>query len=174
LQNASAVLALLEALGLHHLLSHDGVSEAFRRLSIPGRFQWLGTDRRWLLDVAHNPHAASGLADSLAGLEPQRAVTAIVGVLADKDLQGIIAPLAPHVDRWIAVNARSPRALHAGKLAQSIAHLCNKPCLIIENLPAAMQYADEHAGGQDVILVTGSFYTVGPALQEWNRKWGGP
>jgi folylpolyglutamate synthase/dihydropteroate synthase len=37
-----------------------------------------------------------------------------------------------------------------------------------------MQYADEHVGGQDVILVTGSFYTVGPALQEWNRKWGGP
>jgi len=169
LENASAVLALLEAAGQNDLLTRDAASRAFQSVSVPGRFQWLGADRRWLLDVAHNPHAAAGLADSLSALAPRRAVTAIVGVLADKELAGIVAPLIPHVDRWIAVTARSSRALGARVLAQSISHLSNKPCLIMEDLPEAMSHADRLADGDALILVTGSFYTVGPALEEWQR-----
>jgi dihydrofolate synthase/folylpolyglutamate synthase len=170
LQNASAVLALLEATAEDDLLTREAVSRALQGVAVPGRFQWLGADRRWLLDVAHNPHAAAGLADSLSGLEPRRPVTAIVGVLADKELAGIVAPLIPLVDRWIAVTAHSPRALDARALAQSIAHLSNKPCLIMEDLPEAMTYADRVAAADALILVTGSFYTVGPALEQWRRK----
>jgi len=174
LQNASAVLALLEVTAQSDLLDRDAVSRVLQRLSVPGRFQWLGADRRWLLDVAHNPHAAAALADSLSALQPRRPVTAIIGVLADKELAGIVAPLVPHIDRFIAVTARSPRALDARLLAQSIAHLSNKPCLIMEDLAEAMTYADHVAGGDApgdaLVLVTGSFYTVGPALEEWRRK----
>jgi dihydrofolate synthase/folylpolyglutamate synthase len=170
LQNASAVLALLEVTGQQSLLSRDTVSEVLRKLSVPGRFQWLDENRRWLLDVAHNPHAAAGLADSLAALEPRRRITAIIGVLADKDLPGIVAPLVSRVDRWIAVTARNPRALDARLLAQSIAHLSNKPCLIMEDLGQAMLHARRHAKDDELILVTGSFYTVGPALEEWHSQ----
>jgi dihydrofolate synthase/folylpolyglutamate synthase len=170
LQNAAAVLALLEALGQTALLTCEGVSSALASVSVPGRFQWLGADKRWLLDVAHNPHAAASLAESLASLQPRRPITAIIGVLADKELPGIIAPLVPHVDRWIAVTARSTRALDARLLAQSIAHASNKPCLIMESVPAAMEHADRHAGENGLILVTGSFYTVGPALEVWQGR----
>jgi dihydrofolate synthase/folylpolyglutamate synthase len=170
LQNAAAVLAVLEATGQTGLLTSEIVSAALASLSLPGRFQWLGAGRRWLLDVAHNPHAAAGLADSLAALQPRRDVTAIIGVLADKELSGIVAPLVPHVDRWIAVTARNARALDARVLAQSVAQASNKPCLVMESLPAAMEHADQHAGDDGLILVTGSFYTVGPALEEWQRR----
>ena len=170
LQNAAAVLALLESIGHTGLLTREGVSNAMAGLSVPGRFQWLGAGRRWLLDVAHNPHAAGGLGASLAALRPRRPVTAIIGVLADKELPGIISPLVPHVDRWIAVTAHSGRALDARVLAQSIANASNKPCLVMESLPAAMQHADHLAGEDGLILVTGSFYTVGPALEEWQRR----
>jgi dihydrofolate synthase/folylpolyglutamate synthase len=170
LQNASAVLALLEVIGRKDLLTAEGVNEALQNLSLPGRFQWLDEGRRWLLDVAHNPHGAAGLADSLSALQPQRSVTAIVGVLADKELPGIIGPLAPHVGRWIAVTPRNPRALDARALAQSIAHLSNRPCLIMEDLPQAMRQAERGLEADGLILVTGSFYTVGPALEEWHRK----
>ena len=170
LQNAAAVLALLESIGQTGLLAPEGVSNALARLSVPGRFQWLGNGRRWLLDVAHNPHAAAGLSDSLAALRPRRSVTAIIGVLADKELPGIIGPLVPHVDRWIAVTARSARALDARVLAQPIAHASNKPCLVMESVPEAMEYANHLAGEDGLILVTGSFYTVGPALEEWQRR----
>jgi dihydrofolate synthase / folylpolyglutamate synthase len=165
LQNASAVLASLEALDYDDVLAPDRVSAALQALSLPGRFQWLERKRRWLLDVAHNPHAAAGLADSLAALQPSPAVTAIIGVLADKELPGIILPLVPHVARWIAVTARNPRALPARELAQSVAHLANKPCLIADDLSQAMISAEKHSADGEIILVTGSFYTVGPALE---------
>lgn len=171
LQNASAVLALLEAIGRRDLLRRDTVSHAFASLSVPGRFQWLDDQRRWLLDVAHNPHAAAGLADSLARLDRGN-VTAIIGVLADKDLEGIVAPLAPHVDHWIAVTAHNRRALDARLLAQSIAHLCNKPCLVAGSLREAMQHANQRRAADDLILVTGSFFTAGPALDLWRREFG--
>jgi dihydrofolate synthase / folylpolyglutamate synthase len=166
LQNASAVLGVLEAVGRSSLLTPERVSAALQSLALPGRFQWAGQDRRWLLDVAHNPHAATGLAESLAALQPRRGVIAIIGVLADKELPGIVKPLVPYVRRWIAVTAENRRALSARELAQSIAHLANKPCLIVDDLSEAMRYADAEAGDDEIVLVTGSFYTVGPALEE--------
>lgn len=169
LQNAAAVLASLEAIGRTDVLNPDRVSEALQNLSLPGRFQWVRGNRRWLLDVAHNPHAAAGLADSLSALEPGSPVTAIVGVMADKELPGIVMPLAPYVRRWIAITAVNPRALPARELAQSIAHLVNKPCLIMDDLSEAMKFAGQ-AEDDGIILVTGSFYTVGPALEALQRR----
>ena len=164
LQNASAVLASLEAIGRADILTPDRVGKAFPTLELPGRFQWLERKRTWLLDVAHNPHAAAGLAQSLSTLRP-RSITAIVGVLADKELPGIVLPLVPHVTRWIAVTAGHPRALPARDLAQTVAHLANKPCLIGDDLAQAMAFAEGQAENDGIILVTGSFYTVGPALE---------
>ena len=165
LQNAAAVLATLEAIERRDVLTPDRVSETLQNLSLPGRFQWLERNRRWLLDVAHNPHAAAGLAESLSALRPRPAVTAIVGVMADKELPGIVMPLVPYVKRWIAVTARNRRALPARELAQSIAHLSNKPCLVADDLSQAMSFAEKQAEEDEIILVTGSFYTVGPALE---------
>jgi dihydrofolate synthase / folylpolyglutamate synthase len=170
-QNAAAVLALLESLALDDLMTRENVSSALRGLSLPGRFQWVGPDRRWLLDVAHNPHSAHGLAETLGALTPRRTVTAVIGVLGDKDLKGIVAPLVPQIDRWVAVTAASSRALDARELAQSVARFSNKPCLIIPAVTDALQYAERGARGDDLLLVTGSFYTVGPAL-EWLRETG--
>jgi dihydrofolate synthase/folylpolyglutamate synthase len=91
-------------------------------------------------------------------------VTAVIGVLADKDLAGIVQPLLPHVDRWIAVTAGSPRALPARDVAQLIARLADKPCLVAESIPATMEYLEARANQGELLLVTGSFFTVGPAL----------
>ena len=174
LQNASAVLALLESLALDDLLTRDRVSAALCALSLPGRFQWAGPHRRWLLDVAHNPHAAGALAETLGALTPRRRITAVIGVLADKELEGILAPLVPHVDRWVAVTSASSRALDAHKLAQSIAQFTNKPCLVAPAIPDALRYAEQGARGDELLLVTGSFYTVGPALEWLQGKDGRP
>ncbi len=166
--NAAAVLALLEALGVEALLTADRVNAAFATLALPGRLQGR-RGGRWLLDVAHNPEAARVLAEALAGLAAGRAVTAVIGVLADKDVAGIVRPLLPLVDRWIATTASSPRALEARALAQCVAELAGKPCLVAAALPDAMEEADRRVA-ESLILVTGSFYTVGPALEWLDRR----
>ena len=58
-----------------------------------------------------------------------------------------------------------PRAIPAGELARRIANATNRPCLIATSLPDALQAARREASEGDRILVAGSFYVVGPALQ---------
>lgn len=170
LQNASAVLALVEAVGLDALLRKELVDAAFSRLEIPGRFQRISAGHEWLLDVAHNPDAARVLGESLAEMPKAGGVTALVGMLSDKDVAGIVGPLAPHVDRWVAVTADHPRARPARPLAQAIAQLTGKPCLVGEDVATAMALLDDRAGRDELLLVTGSFYTVGPALAWLTRE----
>jgi len=166
LQNAAAVLALVEALQLDELLDRDQINIAFESLELVGRCQTIQTDRTWLLDVAHNAAAASVLGDHLHGLSSSARTVAIVGMLEDKDLAGIVSPLLEHVDSWIAVTADATRARPGGELATGIAHISGKPCLVADSLADAMHHAHGQTTGEDLILVTGSFYVVGPAL-DW-------
>jgi dihydrofolate synthase/folylpolyglutamate synthase len=166
LKNAAPVLALLEAMHLDALLDRDLINSAFASLELAGRCQLIEADRNWLLDVAHNAEAAAVLSRHLANNAPAGKTVAIIGMLADKDQTGIISPLETHVDVWVAVTASGGRAaLPAGELAASIARACDKPCLIADSLADALQYASDQTTDRDLILVTGSFYVVGPALK---------
>ena len=165
-RNAAGVLALVETLQLEELLDTDLINDAFSRLKLAGRCQTIQSDRRWLLDVAHNADAAGVLGNHLSGLHSAAKTVAIVGMLRDKNLPGIVAPLLEHIDCWTAVTADAPRALPASLLAAEVANLSGKPCLVADDLPDAMQTAHDQTSQKDLILVTGSFYVVGPAL-EW-------
>lgn len=167
MDNAAAVLAVVEALGLERLLRVATVDSALAQVALEGRFQII--NGRWILDVAHNPAAARVLASQLGRLPGRPRVTAITGMLADKDIGGFLEPLCEFVDRWIAVPLTSPRAESAGKVAQEIANLCGRPCLIAGAVDEACDFAETHTGEGDFILVTGSFFVVGPVL-EWLRK----
>lgn len=167
--NAAAVVALLHAAGFGKLLNEALINTVLPNLALPGRVQHARLEERsWVFDVAHNPAAAAALAATLHedGASRQAGQTvAIVGVLEDKDLEGLLQPLAPLVDRWITVTPESARALPAAKLAQQIANLLNRPALICEQMCDAVEFARRIALENDRILVTGSFFTVGPILR---------
>jgi dihydrofolate synthase/folylpolyglutamate synthase len=164
LQNAAGVLALIEALGLQALLRPDHVNRALGSLRLPGRMQVVEDEQRWLFDVAHNPGAAAALAASLEQHEAPAAV-AIVGILDDKDVEGIVAPLAERVGNWIAVTAASPRAIEAAELARRVANATGRACLVANSPDDAIANARAIAGAGGSVLVTGSFFTVGPFLE---------
>jgi dihydrofolate synthase/folylpolyglutamate synthase len=166
MQNASAVLATLEALNLDHLLRPEIVNEALQETMLEGRFQIVEKQCRWILDVAHNPDAARILADLLGQQKVGGNITAIVGMLADKDVAGVIEPLCGLVDRWIAVSVSAGRAQSATILAGKIANVSRQPCLLATSTTDACRMAAERAASGDAILVTGSFYLVGPVL-DW-------
>ena len=165
LQNAAAVLALIEAMCLDELLNRQLVNKAFSQLEMTGRCQLFQTDRKWLLDVAHNAAAANVLSDVLTDMSPSGRIIVIMGLLRGKDLDGIVSALLGLVDVWIAVRAEETRSLAASELAAGIANMCDKSCLILDSLPDAMQYTANEANVEDLIVVTGSFYVVGPALR---------
>ncbi len=165
--NAAAVLAMLDAAGVAAATAPDLVAKVLPQVRLTGR----GADgssrtaRHWLLDVAHNPAAAEALwRTCLPGERPAGETTAIIGILDDKDVEGVVMPLNKHVDRWIAVTADSHRALPGAELARRLANVSNRPCLIADTVEEALESARRYAGINDRILVTGSFYVVGPVL----------
>ena len=109
---------------------------------------------------------ALALAKTLAAKRDDGETIAIVGVLEDKDVDGVITPLLGQVDRWIAMTADSHRAIAANELARRISNLSGRACLVAENTAAAIKLARRTASENDRILVTGSFSTVSPVLDQ--------
>jgi dihydrofolate synthase/folylpolyglutamate synthase len=106
------------------------------------------------------------LATALASSGSTGATIAVVGLLEDKDLDGVIGPLAEQVDQWIAMTADSNRAIAANELARRISNLTGRACLIAGSAAEAIKFARRAASENDRILVTGSFFTVGPVLEQ--------
>lgn len=163
IQNAAGVVALLEAANFDALLKNDVIDHALDDLQLVGRMQTVG--KNWLLDVAHNPAASRVLADTLREQVVAGSTVAILGMLDDKDVEGVVAPLAESVGAWIAVTADSPRAIPAGELARRVANATDRPCLIAADLSSAIGHARGITGPDDRVVVTGSFYLVAPVLE---------
>ncbi len=162
LQNAAGVLTLLESAGFESLLDTDIINTALASVSLAGRMQSIAG--RWVLDVAHNPAAASALAAALRTTQQGRAAVTIIGMLDDKDVAAVVEPLNEQSNHWIAVTAESPRAIPANELARRISISTDRPCWIADSFEQAIERAEALAGADDLLLVTGSFYTVGAAL----------
>lgn len=164
--NAAAVLALLEAVGIDEVLEPGIVSQALGDVRLDGRIQQIDNASHWIVDVAHNPAAAEVLGQALGEQGVAGKTVAILGMLDDKDVEGVVAHLAPHVDQWIAVAADSHRAIDAAELSRRIANAAGKGCLVGDSLETVIDHAEALTGPDDRVLLTGSFYLVGPALNQ--------
>ena len=164
--NAAAVLALLEAVGISDVLEQHIVDAALGSVRLDGRIQHIDNKMHWIVDVAHNPAAAEVLGEVLGQPGAAGKTLAILGMLDDKDVEGVVSHLAPHVDQWIAVTADSHRAIDADELARRVANETGAACLASDSVEAAIARAEETAGVDDRVLLTGSFYLVGPALNQ--------
>lgn len=164
LQNASAVLAVLDALKDRIPVSMSAVRRGLAEVELSGRFQFLPGKPQWILDVAHNPHAARSLAQNLANLPPAKTF-AVLAMLKDKDIAGVVRALDAQIDVWLVAGIKAPRGADSGELLQVISGLCVRgeviDCHSIEN---ALNEASNRAGENDRIAALGSFYTVAEVM----------
>lgn len=166
LPNAATALAALTQLPLP--VSREAINEGLRRAREPGRLQLLPGEPETLLDVAHNPHAAKYLASYLLARFPDRPVYAVVGMLNDKDIAGTLAELTGVVSRWYFADLHEPRGARAAELQQALAAetaASERFDSVTDAYQAARQRAlADHPGNaanRPLVLVCGSFYTVG-------------
>lgn len=168
--NAAAALAALEAIAGRLPVSHEAVGHGLSSVTLPGRFQVIAGEPTWILDVAHNPHGAAALARQLAThVRPHHVVHAIFGAMADKDIAGILKVLDPIVNRWYFTDLPLPRAATAEALQQTWAGMPNRHAASACRSPGVAQAIDAALAAtrkHDVLVVMGSFFTVGPALQQ--------
>lgn len=170
LANASAALAAVELLRPRLTVSMHAVRRGLIELDLPGRFQVLPGRPTIILDVAHNPQAVAELADNLGGMGFFTRTIAVVGMLADKDIAGSLAPLAGKIDSWLLADLGVPRGASAEVLAGVVSGAGFGGT--VECLPSAAQAfarAVKLAGENDRIAVFGSFYTVAAVMRNINN-----
>ena len=163
--NAAAAIAALEAVRDLLPVSAQDVRDGLSRVALPGRAQVLPGRPAIVLDVAHNPQAAGALAESLAAMPRAARTIAVFGMLADKDIGGTAAAIAPAVSRWDVVSLPPPRGAEAARVAAAVRAVA--PAAQVHehaSVACALTAAKEAARADDRILVLGSFLTVAQAL----------
>ena len=170
LLNASAAMAALETLRPHLPVSMQAIREGLIGVEWPGRFQLLPGRPVVVLDVAHNPHAAAVLAENLSSIGFASYTHAVFGMLADKDVAGVVRLLRGKIDFWHLTDLTGPRALPAYRLRQILAtEQVGGKVFEHANPQAAYAAARESAAENDRIVVFGSFLTVAGVMQVVNR-----
>ena len=165
LANAATALVVLDLLHARLPVAAGAIREGLLTVALPGRFQVLPGRPATVLDVAHNPHAAHALAATLGDMGWFPTTIAVVGMLADKDIAGVVAQLRARVDRWLVATLPGPRGASAARLRDALVTAGVDPASIraFGDVAQALATAREDAGEADRIVVFGSFLTVAAA-----------
>lgn len=167
-RNAAAAVTALWCVRQHWRYSEGVLARGVASASVRGRMERLARHPETWVDVAHNPEAARALAAWLRQ-QPATSQVAVFAALADKDLTGIVAPLADSFSAWVVtdLSADSPRAQSPERLAAHLRALLASE-IGVTTAPAmqqALASADALAGPGGRVIVFGSFFTVAAALR---------
>ena len=165
-ENAAVALQVYALLNLPW--QPQAMLASLREASMQGRLQevtvqWQGRTLHLMLDVAHNPHAAHYLANRLVDKPIKGRRLAVLGVLDDKDLSGVLDCMQTQIINWAVAELPSTRSCRVEYLQEALdtRQAQVKSCAsIAEAIEAQCAQATEN----DQIIIFGSFYTVAEAL----------
>lgn len=156
--NAAVAVAALHAAGL--ALRYDTLSYALSHTIWPGRYEEIMHEgKKFILDGAHNPHAAKVLSELLTEEFSNKKVPVIFSAVASKDIAGVLTHIAPHASHFYLCPVESSRAVSTEEVAAA--------------LPIGTSYSEHECAedaisaawnhGNEPILICGSLYLVGKA-----------
>ncbi|MGH3496631.1 MAG: bifunctional folylpolyglutamate synthase/dihydrofolate synthase [Nocardioidaceae bacterium] len=172
-QNAACAIAAVEAFVGGIELDGDAVREAFTTVTSPGRLELVRRSPSIVLDAAHNPAGAAATAAAMQESFAFSPLIGVVGVMADKDVEGVLAELEPILAEIICTQNSTRRAMPAADLADVAEGIFGPDRVRVvrrldEAIDTAAGLAEQgeswgDALGSGGVLVTGSVITVGEA-----------
>lgn len=165
----NAVLALQAYAALDLPWQPQALRAGLTQAHITGRLQavdiaYQGRTLHLLLDVAHNPHAAQYLAQRLESQPCSGQRLAVLGMLDDKDVAGVLACFTHSFSSWAVAALPSPRSCTTQRL-QCALQAQQAQVLSYDSIAAAIEAQCAVATEQDQIVIFGSFFTVAQALK---------
>ncbi|MBY7667863.1 bifunctional tetrahydrofolate synthase/dihydrofolate synthase [Vibrio anguillarum] len=164
LPNAATALMALGCSGL--AVSDVNIVNGLSNATLAGRMQKISDSPEIILDVAHNPHSAEYLVAQLKQRYAHKKVHVVIGMLHDKDVKATLHQLKSIANVWYPASLSGPRAAQANELCQYLEPGVKPFTNPVNAFEAAMTQADSN----DVIIVVGSFHTVGEVLEYWQNK----
>lgn len=166
---ATAYVALQVARRAGLAIEETAIRQGFARAIWPGRFEVLRQHPPVVIDSAHNPYSARALKQALEDYYPDWPVVLLLGVLGDKDIEGILQELLPRVASVITSDSAHPRAMDPERLAELVAQY-DCPVKAVPHMADALDYALQMAGEDHLVLATGSIFTAASARIAWQEN----
>ncbi|QPJ62965.1 MAG: bifunctional folylpolyglutamate synthase/dihydrofolate synthase [Candidatus Nitronauta litoralis] len=165
-QNAAlAVAATRQAVKTQEaVLSEHYLRSGLKNAYWPGRMEVVETNPIVLLDCAHNPDSVKKLTDSIREHFRFEKSRVILGVMKDKDLPQIAEIIGSFADEVYITQPRMERSADPHNLFKLL-QISNKVIEIIDEIQYALHTAKNRSGPRDLILVTGSVFTIAEAKQ---------
>ena len=160
-RNAAAAIVALEAF-VDGPLDDTSMRAALDGVRWPGRLEIVSRKPTILLDGAHNPAGAEALAVALREFFTWDRLHLVVSISADKDVAGMVRPLAALADVAHVARNESERAGDVVPIAEAFGAE-GKEVVIHASVAEAIEAAQADALPGDLIVVTGSLYTVADA-----------
>jgi len=169
LYNASLAIRTCEVLKERGIsISESSIYRGLLNLNLEGRFEWVSQTPPIIIDGAHNPQAASTLVDSIRELLPNKKIILIIGIMKDKDIRGILKPLIQIADSIILTKPQYERAASSEDLMKEVINLQKEglgylasSTKMTDTTAEAIELAKSQWQKDHIILITGSFYTIG-------------
>ena len=177
--NATLAIAAVESLlgGASKPIAGDVLTEGLAEATSPGRLQLIGIAPTVIVDGAHNPHGARALAAALRDAFDFDEWGLVLGALADKDVAGVVAELAPLAAHVFATAPQSDRASDPDAIAD-LAEGLGRPVSVHPDVADAGNAAREWAAASDrrAVIIAGSVVLAGEALtvasdEDWKSGW---
>ncbi|MBD3306996.1 bifunctional folylpolyglutamate synthase/dihydrofolate synthase [candidate division KSB3 bacterium] len=172
LANATIALAVLELLATQgFVVTEQAIRTGLAKVNHPGRLELIQADPRVVVDIAHNAMGAQAIADALTSIFAYEKLIVVIGVLHDKDVEGILRPFLQVADSLIFTSPHTTNRAETATATEQIARKVTASAdfrhydqwRIHEYVQEALEQAYALAGEQDLICVTGSNYTVSEA-----------
>ena len=156
---ALGALEVLEQLGHFHP-TNEQIQEGLSKTCWPGRLEWFSEHPPVLLDGAHNNAGIVSLRKALQEEYIYKKLIIVLGIMADKDLWGMLHRLAPWADHIILTRPRYERAAEPESLREMAGEFAKRTELI-RSVRQALKRAMTLATSEDLVVVTGSLYFIG-------------
>jgi dihydrofolate synthase/folylpolyglutamate synthase len=160
--------ALTELMKRGVYISDEAIANGLSKVRWPGRLDIVSTAPTMIFDVTHTPDGAAVVSGEVARLV-ERKVVLVLGVLSDKDVEGIAASFGGIAKAAVATSPATKRAFPSTTVAAALRRVCHR----VEDVPEvgrAIERARALAGPDDIVLVTGSLYTIGEAMRWLDGK----
>jgi dihydrofolate synthase/folylpolyglutamate synthase len=169
LRNLALAIATAVELRVQGLsgITAASIERGVRETHWPGRFQVVAAQAgrpEYVFDVAHNPAGAWALRSTLSAAYEDRAITLVFGVLRDKAMSEMAEILFPIAERVIVTHANNPRSASAAEIREA-ARRVGGNIEEADSVPAALEQAGRVVSPAGIVVVSGSIYIVGEAME---------
>lgn len=157
---ATAILAIEELIKQGVEIKKENIINALKEVKWIGRLEVMKNKPLVVIDGAHNIDGITKLKENVQQYFNYNKMVLILGILADKEVEKMVATIVPLTDRVIAVTPNSYRAENAEEL-KNVIQKYNEKCDAVESYKEAYELARSYCQEDDILLISGSLYMIG-------------